>query len=415
MTRPLRQMLSALRRERAGREEIERLAGEQAALRRVATLVARAVAPEEVFAAVAAELARLSGADVAVVLRYESDGTATVLGCWGGAGVPAFIGRRLTVAGEGIAISVLHTGRQARAARFAGPPGSVEDSLRRAGMRAARGSPVVVDGRLWGVVITATARPGQLRPGPERRLAAFAELIATAIATVQARAELTACRARMVAAADETRRRIERDLHDGAQQRLVSLALRLRAAQETVPPGLGELRAELGRVAAGLAGTLDELREYARGVHPAILADGGLAPALKALARRSPLPVSLDVQLPGRLPERLEVTAYYVVSEALVNAAKHAEASAVRVSVEADDDVLRLAVRDDGGGGADPARGSGLLGLQDRVEAIGGIWSVRSRPGEGTTLLAELPARPGQSPPSDRPGRQGLLPMASPT
>ena len=397
MTRPLRQLLSALRWGRAGREEIERLAGEQAALRRVAMLVARAAAPEEVFAAVAGELARLSGADVAVVLRYETDGTATVLGCWGGAGVPVFIGRRLTVAGGGIAVPVPPAGGRARAARFAGPPGSVEDSLRRAGMRAASGSPVVVDGRPWGAVVTATARPGQ--PGPGRRLAAFAQLVATAIATVQARAELTVCRARMVAAADETRRRIERDLHDGAQQRLVSLALRLRAAQETVPPGLGELRAELGGVAAGLAGTLDELREYARGVHPAILADGGLAPALRALARRSPLPVSLDVRLPGRLPERLEVTAYYVVSEALVNAAKHAEASAVRVSVEADGDVLRLAVRDDGGGGADPARGSGLLGLHDRVDSIGGTLSVRSRPGEGTTLLAELPAQPGPPPP----------------
>jgi signal transduction histidine kinase len=300
MTRPLRQMLSALRRERAGRGEIERLAGEQAALRRVAALVAKAPAPEEIFAAVAGELAQLSGA-----------------------------------------------------------------------------------------VITATARPGQLRPGAEHRLAAFAELMATAIASAQARAELTACRARMVAAADETRRRIERDLHDGAQQRLVSVALRLRAAQETVPPGLGELRAELGWVAGGLAGTLDELREYARGVHPAVLADGGLAPALKTLARRSPVRVTLGVQLPRRLHERVEVTAYYVVSEALANAAKHAEASAVR---------------DDGGGGADPARGSGLMGLQDRVEAIGGILSMRSRPGEGTTLLADLPARPGQSPPAGRSG-----------
>jgi signal transduction histidine kinase len=217
-----------------------------------------------------------------------------------------------------------------------------------------------------------------------------------AIADVQARAELAACRARIVATADETRRRIERDLHDGAQQRLVSLVLQLRAAQKTMPPELSRLRAELGRVEAGLEGTLEELREYARGVHPAILTDGGLAPALKALARRSPVPVTLQVHLAGRLPERVEVTAYYLVSEALGNAAKHAGASAVHVDADAAGDVLRLAVCDDGIGGADPARGSGLAGLHNRVEAIGGALRIRSRPGEGTTLLAELPARPGQ-------------------
>jgi signal transduction histidine kinase len=399
MIRPLRRMLSALRRVRAGREEIERLAGEQAALRRVATLVAKATAPEEIFAAVAEELAQLSGADIAVVLRYEPDGAATVLGRWSRSGVPAVIGRRLTVAGE-TAVSVLQTGQSARAARFAGPPRSVADSLRRAGMRVGSGSPVIVDGRLWGVLITAIARPQELRPEAEHRLAAFAELIATAIASAQARAELTASRARIVATADETRRRIERDLHDGAQQRILSLALQLRAAQATVPPELGELRAELGRVAVGLAGTLNELREYARGIHPAILAESGLAPALNTLARRSPLPVTLDVHLAGRLPERVEVTAYYVVSEALANAAKHAAASAVHVDVGAVGEVIRLAVRDDGGGGADPARGSGLTGLKDRVEAIGGTLSMRSRPGDGTTLLAELPALPEQSSPA---------------
>ena len=177
------------------------------------------------------------------------------------------------------------------------------------------------------MIIAASARQNALPRLRRAPVAAFTELIATAIASAQARAELTASRARIAAAADETRRRIERDLHDGAQQRLVSLALQLRAAQETVPPELSRLRAELDRVAAGLAGALEELREYARGVHPAILADGGLAPALKALARRSPVPVTLEVHLAGRLPERVEVTAYYVVSEALANAAKHAGAS----------------------------------------------------------------------------------------
>jgi signal transduction histidine kinase len=227
------------------------------------------------------------------------------------------------------------------------------------------------------------------------------KLAATAIANAQAReelqrarSELTALRARVAVTADETRRRIERDLHDGAQQRLVSLTLRLRAAQASMPPGLGELHAELGRVAAGLISVLDELREYARGIHPAILAERGLGPALKTLARRSAVPVRLEVRTAARLPERVEVAAYYVVSEALANAAKHARASAVCVDVEAADGVVRLSVSDDGVGGADPARGSGLAGLRDRLEAIGGTLIVRSRPGEGTRLTAELPAQP---------------------
>jgi signal transduction histidine kinase len=242
--------------------------------------------------------------------------------------------------------------------------------------------------------VTST-RQNALPAGAEHRLAAFTELIATAIANAAAKAELTASRARIVATADETRRRIERDLHDGAQQQLISLALQLRAAQSAVPAEFGDLQDELDRVAAGLSATLDGLREYARGIHPAILAEGGLAPALKTLARRSPIPVTLDVRIHERLPERAEVTAYYVVSEALTNAAKHARASMVEISLDVDAavEVLRLLIRDDGVGGADPARGSGLMGLKDRVEAIGGTLSVRSHPGEGTALFAELPVR----------------------
>jgi signal transduction histidine kinase len=206
-------------------------------------------------------------------------------------------------------------------------------------------------------------------------------------------AELTASRARIITTADETRRRIERDLHDGAQQRLVSLLLQLRAAQDLVPPECHELAVELDRVAADLTGALDELHEFARGIHPAILAAGGLRPALRALARRSVIPVDLDVRMQGRLPERVEIAAYYAVSEALTNAAKHAHATnvAITVDVEVGDDVLRICVRDDGVGGADPARGSGLVGLTDRVEALGGRIAVRSDPGHGTTLVLELP------------------------
>jgi signal transduction histidine kinase len=205
------------------------------------------------------------------------------------------------------------------------------------------------------------------------------------------RDELAASRARIVAAADEARRRIERDLHDGAQQRLVSLALELRAAQAAVPCTHGELEDQLARVAAGLTRAVDELREMARGIHPAILTEGGLAPALKALARRSPIPVQLDALPEGRLPERVEVAAYYVVSEALANAAKHAQATVVHVGAETLDAELRLTVRDDGAGGADPARGTGLIGLKDRVEALGGTIAVASPVGGGTSVNVELP------------------------
>ena len=225
----------------------------------------------------------------------------------------------------------------------------------------------------------------------EGRLAEFTELVATAIANAESRAELAASRARIVATADATRRRIERDLHDGAQQQLVSLALELRAAQAALPPELSEQRAELSRVVEGLTAVLDELREIASGIHPAICPRAVSAPALKTLARRSPIPVELDVRVEGRLPESVEVAAYYVVSEMLTNAAKHAHASTVNVDVAAADGVLRVSVRDDGVGGADPARGSGLVGLRDRVEALGGTFTVESPRDAGTTIEVALP------------------------
>ena len=257
------------------------------------------------------------------------------------------------------------------------------------------GVPISVQGRLWGVVIVGYARTSAAPADTEQRLADFTELVATAIANAQVQAELTASRARIVAAGDQARRRFERDLHDGAQQRLVSLGLQLRAAQARVPPGLGDLATELHRAVTGLDSTLEELREFARGVHPASLTEAGLAPALRTLARRSPVPVQLDLRTTTRLPERVEVTTYYVVSEALANAAKHANASAVTVAVEASGGVLSVAVRDNGAGGADLSRGIGLVGLKDRVEAVGGTFSAHSRPGEGTLLVAELPAESG--------------------
>jgi signal transduction histidine kinase len=231
--------------------------------------------------------------------------------------------------------------------------------------------------------------------GIEDRIAQFTELVAAAIANAQARTDLAASRARIVAASDQTRRQIERNLHDGAQQRLVSLGLSLRAAQEAVPLDQAALRQELVQVSGGIGEVLDELREMSRGIHPAILSEGGLRPALKALARRSAVPVKLELDSDARLPERVEVAAYFVVSEALANAAKHAQASTVRVRAEARNGILEIVIRDDGVGGADPSRGSGLIGLADRVEALGGTIEVSSPAVAGTQILARLPVAEG--------------------
>jgi signal transduction histidine kinase len=251
----------------------------------------------------------------------------------------------------------------------------------------------VVEGRVWGLMAAGSIVEQHLLPDTEERLAQFTELVATAIANAESRAELAASRARIVAAADETRRRIHRDLHDGIQQRLVSLMLELRSAEAAEP---GEPRAQLARTAQGLDEVLEELREIARGIHPAILARGGLEQALSTLARRSAIPVQLDVRAKRRPPEHVEVAAYYAVSEALTNAAKHAHASVVNVELDTRDAILHLAIRDDGAGGADPERGSGLVGLRDRIEALGGTLTVSSPAGNGTTLLIEIPVE-GQS------------------
>ncbi|MEN3311977.1 MAG: hypothetical protein V7645_1306 [Actinomycetota bacterium] len=370
----LRDVREAHQMVEASRDELRALAEEQAALRRVATLVARGGPPEDVFAAVAEEVGRLVAIERTSILRYEGDGTATLMARWPEADMGSYANAANPVAGSG---------RESRA-------------------RSSTGAPIVVDGRLWGVLTAASTRPDPLPPATESRIAAFTELLGTAIANADSRAELTASRARIVTAADETRRRLERDLHDGVQQRLVSLGLELRATEASLPPG-DELRAKLARTASGLTGALEDLAEISRGIHPAILAAGGLGPALRTLARRSAVPVALDLRSDRRLPERVEVAAYYVVSEALTNTAKHAHASIVHVDFDADDSTMRLAIRDDGRGGADAARGSGLIGLTDRVEALGGRIEVASPAGRGTSLRVRIPI----AGPSDRgaPGR----------
>ncbi|HZE03070.1 MAG TPA: GAF domain-containing sensor histidine kinase, partial [Pseudonocardiaceae bacterium] len=377
------------------REELRRVANEQAALRRVATLVARAAPPAMVFTAVTEEVLRLCPAEVTLMGCYEPDDTVTIIAGWSATGAPVSVGTRVALGGHNVTTLVFHTSRPARIDNYTEASGAAATAARAEGTHSVVGAPILVAGRLWGVVIAASTRDQGLAADTETRLAGFTELVATAIANTDAHAQLTASRARIVATADHTRRRIERDLHDGAQQRLVSLALQLRMAQATVPPQLDELAAELDHVVAGLTSTLDELREIARGIHPAILADGGLAAALKVLARRSSVPVRLEVRIPARLPERVEVTGYYVVSEALTNSAKHAHASTAHVAADVVNGHLRLSVTDDGVGGADPTRGTGLVGLTDRVEAIGGTLIMHSRPGQGTSLIVELPVDSG--------------------
>jgi signal transduction histidine kinase len=374
------------------REELTRLANEQAALRRVATLVARAVPPAEIFEAVAAEVGQLLGADLALLHRYDADGTTTALAAYGAGDPPVPLGTRWMPDIASASVSVLRAGRSTTLDCYEGAAGAWPRFAAAQGYRFAVAAPIGVEGRVWGVTLAAWKRKDAFwAVDAERRIAAFADLVATGIANADGRAELDVSRARILATADATRRRIERDLHDGAQQQLVALALELRGAQAAVPPELAEHRDQLTRVVRGLTGVLDRLREIALGIHPPGLAEGGLGPALKTLTRGSPIPVTLDVRSEGRLPEPVEVAAYYVVSEALTNAVKYAHASVVHVSLEASDRLVRVAVGDDGVGGADPRRGSGLLGLKDRAEAIGGTLCLRSSRGAGTSLTVELP------------------------
>jgi signal transduction histidine kinase len=348
------------------------------------------VPPAEIFSAVSDEVARLFGV-TAGVLRFEHDGPAVVfVGVSKTLQLP--VGTRWEFQPGMASAEVYRTGRSARvdARDWSSASGPVAGAARRLGIVSSVASPILVEGRLWGamnVASTAELLPFDL----EGRLQKFTELVATAIANAESRSELAASRARIVAASDQARRRIERDLHDGTQQRLVSLGLAARTAEADVAVGRGDPRAYLARIAAGLADAAAELQELSRGIHPAILSDGGLGPALRTLARRSAVPVGLDVTTDARCPEPVEVAAYYVASEALANTMKHAQASRVEMSLATVDGSLLLSVRDDGIGGADPARGSGLAGLTDRVEALGGSIRLRSTPGAGTHITAQLP------------------------
>jgi signal transduction histidine kinase len=375
-------------------DELARLTAEQAALRRIATLVARGRPPAEVFSAVAGEVADLLAADSAFVGHLEPDGLVTILAAQGRGAAAVVSGERRPVPPHTAVATVARTARPARIDDDDRAPPKARQFMRQAGMRSNVAAPIVVDGHLWGVIGASSSR-GLLPADAEQRILDFTELAATAIANAESRSELAASRARIVAASDATRRRVERDLHDGVQQRLVSLALEVRAAQSGLPPADTAVRAELSHVVEGLNDTLDELREISRGIHPAVLSEGGLGAALKALGRRAPIPIALDVRVEDELPDGVAVAAYYAISEMVTNTAKHARASTFEVAVTSADGFLRILAGDDGIGGADPARGSGLVGLRDRIEALGGTISVRSPRGEGTTVVIALPLEGG--------------------
>ena len=376
---------------RAAHRRLEVLAAEQMALRYVATLVAEGARPADVFDAVCEQAGLLFGATRVNVAHFTSDGSSVTIAGWSLHGTHVPPGTRLPLDDHSINGLVHRTGRSARVDTYEGVEGEIAALIRSLGIRSDVGAPVVVDGRVWGALIAGSDGSVQFSDDAEERLARFTELVAAAISNAETQDALTRSRKRIVTSADETRRRIERDLHDGTQQRLVSLALEVRAAQTGVPPELEQLNSDLAQIVDRLGAVQDELRAITHGIHPAILAEGGLGPALRTLARRSGVAVELEVRVEERLPEAVEVAAYYFVSEALSNAAKYAAASSVRVEVEAADGVLSASVRDNGQGGADPERGSGLIGLTDRVEALGGTFVLQSPPGGGTSLQIEIP------------------------
>jgi PAS domain S-box-containing protein len=369
------------------RAEVERLATEQAALRRVATLVACESPPDEVFTTVAEEVALLLAPDAAVIARYEPDGHVSVMGGWGGPRITTLVGRRLELDSGAVAL-VYRTGRPARFDHYETAPGQTAARARHIGVRSAIATPIVVGGRLWGC-IGAAFRTQTLPAGIESRLAEFAELVATAISNVQARSDLAASRARIAAAADEERRRVVRDLHDGAQQRLVHTIVTLKLARRALERGGEDMAALLSEAQQHAETATKELRELAHGILPSVLSGGGLRAAVAELASRMSIPVDIDIPVAG-LPPAVEANTYFVVAEALTNVAKHSRARHVEVAAHTEDHTLRVHIRDDGVGGARPD-GTGLLGIRDRLAALDGRLHIESPPDRGTLIVAEIP------------------------
>lgn len=372
------------------RAHLTRLAEEQAALRRVATLVAAGTPPEELFMAVTIEIGKLLPVQYSYMGRYEPDGMLTVVSSWGSVGNHFRTGARGKVGGWNLVTRVFETGRSARVDDLTDVTGELGIAARESGFRSAVGTPILVEGSLWGVVIAGSTMEQPMPPDTEARFASFIELLAMAIANAEGRVALAASRARIVAAGDESRRRIERDLHDGAQQRLVHAVIVLKLALAELPDGEQDVRELVTEALHNAEQANSELRELAHGILPAALTRGGLRAGVEGILSRLSLPVNVDLRV-ERLPDGIEATAYFVISEALTNVVKHAEASAAEVTASVQDGMLRLEVRDDGIGGARGGHGTGLGGLEDRVAALDGQFLVESPTGGGTRVLVLLP------------------------
>ena len=375
----------------ASERDTRTLAEEQSALRRIATQVAAEAPPRALFVQVTEEVGRLLNAPSVRVVRYEQDGQAAILGGWteDGDGLP--VGSSVPVDGETVLARVRRSGRVERIEGYEGIGGELAERLRARGYRASVAAPVRVAGRVWGALVASAHDSRDLDEAAERRLCDVAELVAQALANADAREMLAASRARIVEAGDAERRRLERNLHDGAQQRLVALVVQLRLIRAAVDSDLAGARSALDSAISELREALEELRELARGIHPAVLTNYGLGRAVAALAARSPVHVEIAAIPEERLPASVEAAAYYIIAEAITNVAKYAAASHITVTVDQMTDCTRVEVTDNGVGGADPAAGSGLRGIADRVEALNGRLQVMSPVGVGTTVRAELP------------------------
>jgi signal transduction histidine kinase len=373
---------------------LQALLAEQAALRRVATMVAGRTPGPSLFGRVCEELGELLAVKSTDMIRYGDDGFATVVGTWTGNDTPSFpVGERVPVEGETVTGKLFRSGRPERVDDYDEVEGELAARLREFGIHSVVGAPIYVAGRLWGALMATSELTHVFPEGTEARITSFAELVTAALANVDAREQLAASRARIVEAADDARRRIERDLHDGAQQRLVSLALSLRVLESKLEPDSAAVR-ELEVARAELDAALEELRELARGIHPSILTDRGLDAALAGVAGRSTVPVELDLDGCQKLPLSVQTTAYFVVAEALTNASKHAGCDRIEVRVATGGGHATVEVRDDGRGGVDVARGSGLRGLADRVSALGGTLEIDSPAGSGTAIRVRIPLTP---------------------